>query len=139
RGASAPAAVRGGGPSLGGALPAGTAGRRLPARAAALRCPLGRATALSSRGRLPAAPALGHAAGLRLGGGVDRDVDAEGEAALEIAAEGGQLLLVAVGEDPVGLEGQLVEVLGGSGVALEREHLAALGLGQGDLGGEDRV
>src|SRR5699024_3840098 len=127
--------------TLGAAL--GTALGRLPALAALRRLTAGAAAVRCVRGRLPSGAALAaavrHPSGLRLGGGVDRDVDAEAVALLEGAVERRQLLLPAVGEHVVALEGDPVEVLGGAGVAVEGVHLAGLRLGQGDLGGEDRV
>src|SRR5699024_8810433 len=75
------------------------AGRSVPgrSRAALVRCP----------------------AAFGLGAGVDRHVDAEGVAVLESTGEDRELLVPAVGEDVVALEGQPAEVLGRTGILLE--------------------
>src|SRR5699024_4117104 len=132
RQASAPAAVRRRGLTVGRRLTLGAALGRLPALAALRRLTAGAAAVRCVRGRLPSGAALAaavrHPSGLRLGGGVDRDVDAEAVALLEGAVERRQLLLPAVGEHVVALEGDPVEVLGGAGVAVEGVHLAGLRL-----------
>src|SRR5699024_8990413 len=106
---------------------------------------LGRRVIASGRAAGRSVPGLSRAALVRcpaafgLGAGVDRHVDAEGVAALESTGEDRELLVPAVGEDVVALEGQPAEVLGRTGILLELVDPGRLLLRQSDLRGEDRI